>query len=346
MLRAYHASAARAFSKEWLLGVPQDLVENALRLKSALEAVGRQLPRFEHNPLVPRACAAQPKELGWMNYWSEATCEYIGFPDPGRDQYLLQHSYRTLKGAWLVKLCPDPLDLARPEHLILLADAYMRFPKLGIRAKSEPATAPMPLGYPQNTLFFRETRAWSIVEALAAFLREKGYKPTERIPRRGAERLVTVGVFPGAPDWIVVKSVPPEFWNERAAGSQDWRFVELGRALGRDCLMLDVRNPVEALLAEVSSDGRSHISGFQATTSATAGDASPEPASCSVPEFRLLPIELDVFDLDNSAQIAEQLYAELGGSNADVCDNDRFQTLLEGNLLQERRGFMLRFLPD
>jgi len=49
--------------------------------------------------------------------------------------------------------------------------------------------------------------------------------------------LATIGVHPGAPDWVIVKSVPPDFWNQRAADSQDSRFVEFARTLGRNCLL-------------------------------------------------------------------------------------------------------------
>lgn len=76
---------------------------------------------------------AQPQILGWLNYWSAETCDYVGFPDPARDEALLAHSYRTPAGAWLVKLGADPLDLKRDEHVTLLREAYARFDKVGVR---------------------------------------------------------------------------------------------------------------------------------------------------------------------------------------------------------------------
>lgn len=76
---------------------------------------------------------AQPHMLGWLNYWSAATCEYLGFPDTIKDQEIVSRSYRTPAGAWLVRLCEEPLDLRRDEHVALLRAAYERFERVGVR---------------------------------------------------------------------------------------------------------------------------------------------------------------------------------------------------------------------
>ncbi len=75
-----------------------------------------------------------PECLGWLNYWSAAAAEVIGFPDPSRDAELLSRAWRTATGGWVVRLTEAPLDLDNPAHLDALKRAYERFPQVGGRA--------------------------------------------------------------------------------------------------------------------------------------------------------------------------------------------------------------------
>ncbi|MFB1483498.1 DUF5953 family protein [Corallococcus sp. RDP092CA] len=75
-----------------------------------------------------------PHRLGWLNYWSAAAAQTIGFPDPTRDAELLTRARRTASGGWVVQLTDGPLDLDDPTHLDALKRAYERFPKIGGRA--------------------------------------------------------------------------------------------------------------------------------------------------------------------------------------------------------------------
>ncbi|MBD0321161.1 MAG: hypothetical protein ICV87_12550 [Gemmatimonadetes bacterium] len=75
-----------------------------------------------------------PYYLGWLNYWSAAAAEAIGFPDPARDAELLSRARRTATGGWVVQLTDAPLDLDNPAHLDALKRAYDRFPEIGGRA--------------------------------------------------------------------------------------------------------------------------------------------------------------------------------------------------------------------
>ncbi|NRD45256.1 DUF5953 family protein [Corallococcus exiguus] len=75
-----------------------------------------------------------PHRLGWLNYWSAAAAEAIGFPDPTRDVDLLSRARRTESGGWVVQLTDAPLDLDNPAHLDALQRAYERFPEIGGRA--------------------------------------------------------------------------------------------------------------------------------------------------------------------------------------------------------------------
>jgi hypothetical protein len=74
-----------------------------------------------------------PARLGWLNYWSAAAAQAIGFPDQVRDAELLSRSRRTA-GGWVVRLTDAPLDLDNPSHLDALKRAYERFPEIGGRA--------------------------------------------------------------------------------------------------------------------------------------------------------------------------------------------------------------------
>jgi len=76
-----------------------------------------------------------PRYLGWINYWSAATAEAIGFPDPSRDAELLARARRTASGGWVVKLTEAPLDVEDPAHLEALKRAYARFPGIGGRTE-------------------------------------------------------------------------------------------------------------------------------------------------------------------------------------------------------------------
>jgi hypothetical protein len=85
------------------------------------------LSRHIHSPEIPHY-------LGWLNYWSAAATQAIGFPDPARDAELLSRARRTASGAWVVQLTDAPLDYDNPAHLDALLRAYERFPAIGGRS--------------------------------------------------------------------------------------------------------------------------------------------------------------------------------------------------------------------
>ena len=98
-----------------------------------------ELSNLNIPPIKPAAIGGvrqsdlQPEQLGWLNYWSDATARWLGFPDPALDSALLERSQRTASGAWLVRTTHEPLDLMREDHVRSVAAMYERFPKLGIR---------------------------------------------------------------------------------------------------------------------------------------------------------------------------------------------------------------------
>lgn len=104
------------------------------QLTELLKHAGLSLPRLQRVAYLRlHGQSANPEALGWINYWSVETCEYLGFPDAKKDADLLARSYQTPRNAWIVKLSNDPLDLTRSDHLKTYANAYARFSKLGTR---------------------------------------------------------------------------------------------------------------------------------------------------------------------------------------------------------------------
>jgi hypothetical protein len=120
----------------WGRATPDD-AEGDIAYQTAPTLEGPPSPRrglpalklFEHirSPEIPYY-------LGWLNYWSPAAAEAIGFPDPARDAELLSRSRRTATGGWVVQLTDAPLDLDNPAHLDALKRAYERFPEIGGRS--------------------------------------------------------------------------------------------------------------------------------------------------------------------------------------------------------------------
>lgn len=87
------------------------------------------LPRLQRHPSDPE----MPHNLGWINYWSQATCARIGFPDPARHAELLKRARQVEGGGWVVQLTDESLDLNIPAHLQALARAYDLLPTIGDR---------------------------------------------------------------------------------------------------------------------------------------------------------------------------------------------------------------------
>ncbi|MBM7116287.1 DUF5953 family protein [Archangium primigenium] len=127
------AEGARAF---WGHATPFEAsVEISRQTRDPVRKPGvspRGLPALKLPEQIP--APEIPHRLGWLNYWSPATAEAIGFPDPARDTELLSRARRTATGAWVVQLTDAPLDLDNPAQLDALKRAYDRFPEIGGRA--------------------------------------------------------------------------------------------------------------------------------------------------------------------------------------------------------------------
>jgi hypothetical protein len=127
------AEGARAFWGRVLPnGVAAEMAQQVRHSVDQPHAPPRGLPAL-NLPSHIRSPAI-PHHLGWVNYWSAAAAEAIGFPDPARDAELLSRARRTASGGWVVQLTDAPLDLDNPAHLDALKRAYERFPEIGGRA--------------------------------------------------------------------------------------------------------------------------------------------------------------------------------------------------------------------
>jgi hypothetical protein len=109
-----------------------DIARQTKNRPDGLEPPPRGLPVIK-SPSAMRSPEI-PHRLGWLNYWSAAAAQAIGFPDPARDAALLSRARRTASGGWVVPLTDSPLDLDNPAHLETLLGAYDRFPEIGGRS--------------------------------------------------------------------------------------------------------------------------------------------------------------------------------------------------------------------
>jgi hypothetical protein len=127
------AEAARAF---WAHATPSgaggEIARQTQDPTLSLEPPPRGLPALKVSWDI--SSPEIPHRLGWLNYWSAATAQTLGFPDPARDAELLSRSRRTATGGWVVQLTEAPLDLDNPIHLDALLRAYERFPEIGGRS--------------------------------------------------------------------------------------------------------------------------------------------------------------------------------------------------------------------
>ncbi|WP_438503908.1 DUF5953 family protein [Corallococcus exiguus] len=113
-------------------GYGSEVAQQFRRSPHGPERSPRGLPMLNLPEKLPTP--AIPWFLGWLNYWSAATAQAIGFPDPARDTELLTQARRTASGGWIVQLTDVPLAYDNPAHLDTLRRAYERFPQIGGRA--------------------------------------------------------------------------------------------------------------------------------------------------------------------------------------------------------------------
>jgi uncharacterized protein DUF5953 len=127
------AEAARAY---WGHATPfrasVDIARQTKNRPDDLEPPPRGLPVIK-SPGAIRSPEI-PHRLGWLNYWSAAAAQAIGFPDPARDADLISRARRTATGGWVVQLTEAPLDLDNPAHLDAIKRAYARLPEIGGRS--------------------------------------------------------------------------------------------------------------------------------------------------------------------------------------------------------------------
>lgn len=123
--RAYWGHASR-------YGYGSEVAQQFRRSAHGPEHSPRGLPMLNLPEKLP--APELPCFLGWLNYWSAAAAQAIGFPDPARDAELLTRARRMASGGWVVQLTDAPLDLDNPAHLDALKRAYERFPAIGGRS--------------------------------------------------------------------------------------------------------------------------------------------------------------------------------------------------------------------
>ena len=71
-----------------------------------------------------------PDRIEWLNYWSPQACAALEFPGHPGDLSLFAHARRTPRGAFLLQMTDEPLDLANMDHRTRLKRAYDRFERI------------------------------------------------------------------------------------------------------------------------------------------------------------------------------------------------------------------------
>ncbi len=79
----------------------------------------------------------RPHHFGWLNYWSAEVCAAHDYPRRAQGSEMLKHSYRTPRGAWLIKLTAQAPTTGDDEYVERLREAYERFPEVANRLDPE-----------------------------------------------------------------------------------------------------------------------------------------------------------------------------------------------------------------
>ena len=100
------------------------------------------------------------------------------------------------------------------------------------------------------------------------------------------------------------------------------RFVEVCKLLGCVGGMASAYSDAEMILVEADGHGAVHTSGFRDLSDAVSDPADYEVELSNDPspvEPTLLPVSIDLFQLDNFGNAATLLCETLGGANAAAC---------------------------
>jgi hypothetical protein len=257
---------------------------------------------------------AQPQTLGWLNYWSAETCEFLGFPDPVRHADLLRHSQRTAAGAWLVKITEEPLDVTRVDHVTMLASVYQRLPNLGIRIRDAADAGGASMQPSRMARAFVEAAdPLAVARTLEVLLESSGIVISVGQPPRSPAPGLTVKH--GAQGWTEIVAQPAEFLAEHRIGDRPL-LGALCRTLRTSGFLLSVHSRVDAVLMESDFSGVCRVSGGLSGSDYTARQFHGLPIEAPLIQFRALPVELDMLDVDDYFQLLEAVTAEFAASAA------------------------------
>ncbi len=203
--------------------------KQAEHIVSALKECALSLPPVNpytrHYFVDPRV----PFSLGWINYWSRETCEYLQFPDLERDTALLRHSFETADGAWIVRLSDEVLDLHNLDHLCLYSATSARI----FSAAPSPVAGRPELGAashdPQRAVLLRFDDIHAVAEAIRTLASAQGHA---LLPADSAEPAATaLRLRAGTYGWIQIDSENADYFLHSSDMQPVPRFVALCEAL-------------------------------------------------------------------------------------------------------------------
>lgn len=71
----------------------------------------------------------RPRTLAWLNYWSDATAELVGWSLAKAT--MVFSSVERVDGGWLTRLTDDPFDVAKADDVRRVVFGYAQFPGVG-----------------------------------------------------------------------------------------------------------------------------------------------------------------------------------------------------------------------
>lgn len=120
-------AARRLRLAHWCIRIGEKEFPHPLSDRTAAESRLPKIYESTYSGLPP----GKPHHFGWLNYWSESICRANGLEDDAAAMPM--QSYRTPRGARLVKLRDRPPQAVDDDYAERLRAAYAAHPGVGVR---------------------------------------------------------------------------------------------------------------------------------------------------------------------------------------------------------------------
>lgn len=311
-LEAYHAyftplRAAQVFSDLSKLVLWPPSAPGRARLETRIapllqlqRELGIELPMIQDVAVGGRrASPYQPEELGWINYWSQATCEWL---EISPQTYAVFDAIQENRGkATLLRLTQDELDPMRSDHLAKLARVYADLPKLGIRIRHGAQQTAQPAG----------TEAAQSAPLSFAYI-EAGRDRVERalhdsMGQETSSAEQRVNVKPTSHEGVTLETNPAELLAHKSAAGAPL-LSEICHRVSACGFLYVAYSETDAVLLEADSKGNYRLSGTLLSQEQTEFCGIPLTDENMLVEFQLVPFaKFDILNFDDYLQLGAGL---------------------------------------